>query len=61
MALERADRANKDALNLLREAQSPLPSIDVNQLEEEAEQIKEDVRRIVMISVFIYACLYTHS
>ena len=43
MALDRANEAHQEALDLYREAQSPVPSIDVAKLSQDAQQIKEEV------------------
>lgn len=48
VALDRANEAHKEALDLLREAQSPLPTVDVRQLTDDAARIKEDAARIKM-------------
>lgn len=45
-ALDRANEAHDEALKLYKDAQMPLPPVNVARLSQEAEQIKEEVRVI---------------
>lgn len=45
-ALDRANEAHVEALDLYREAQSPVPIVDIGKLAREAQEIKEEAARI---------------
>lgn len=47
-ALDRANEAYEEALSLFREAQDPLPTVDVAALSNQAQQISEEAKRIKM-------------
>jgi hypothetical protein len=42
-ALDRANEAHKEALDLYREAQRPVPTIDIAALASQAQTIKDEV------------------
>ena len=54
VALDRANEAHQEALDLYREAQSPVPSIDVAKLSQDAQDIKEEVGKRICLGILTF-------